>query len=68
MGLLASIESRSRRPASLNVGHPDACLWVDELTASGERVLAGYLKGPMAYVTTKIFRDATAAASSVQPS
>ncbi|WP_181037506.1 PadR family transcriptional regulator [Arthrobacter sp. ZGTC412] len=39
-----------------------------ELTASGERVLAGYLHGPMAYMSTKLFRDATAAARRVQPS
>lgn len=39
-----------------------------ELTASGQRVLTSYLQGPMAYVTTKLFRDTTAAARHVQPS
>lgn len=39
-----------------------------ELTASGERVLAAYLQGPLAYVTSKLFQDATAAASRVQQS
>lgn len=38
-----------------------------ELTASGERVLAGYLQGPMAYVTTRLFHDATTAARLVRP-
>lgn len=38
-----------------------------ELTASGERVLAGYLHGPMAYMNTKLFRDTTAAARHIQP-
>jgi DNA-binding PadR family transcriptional regulator len=38
-----------------------------ELTASGERVLAGFLQGPMAYATTKLFRDTAAAARRVQP-
>ncbi|WP_247826766.1 PadR family transcriptional regulator [Arthrobacter antioxidans] len=38
-----------------------------ELTASGERVLAGYLRGPMAYMTTKLFQDATATARHAQP-
>jgi DNA-binding PadR family transcriptional regulator len=38
-----------------------------ELTASGERVLVGYLQGPMAYASTKLFQDATAAARGVQP-
>lgn len=38
-----------------------------ELTASGERVLASYLQGPMAYVNTKLFRDTTAAARHIQP-
>lgn len=38
-----------------------------ELTASGERVLAGYLRGPMAYMNTKLFRDTTAAARHIQP-
>jgi DNA-binding PadR family transcriptional regulator len=41
---------------------------VYELTASGERVLAGYLQGPMAYVTSRLFRDVTAAARRVQTS
>jgi DNA-binding PadR family transcriptional regulator len=39
-----------------------------ELTDSGERVLAGYLQGPMAYATTKLFQDAAAAARHVRPS
>jgi DNA-binding PadR family transcriptional regulator len=38
-----------------------------ELTASGERVLASYLQGPMAYVNTELFRDSTAAARRAQP-
>jgi DNA-binding PadR family transcriptional regulator len=38
-----------------------------ELTASGERVLAGFLEGPMAYATTRLFREAAAAACRVQP-
>ncbi|MFF1252644.1 PadR family transcriptional regulator [Pseudarthrobacter sp. NPDC058329] len=38
-----------------------------ELTDSGERVLAGYLQGPMAYATTKRFQEAVAAARGVQP-
>ncbi|WP_458781866.1 helix-turn-helix transcriptional regulator [Arthrobacter sp. D3-16] len=33
-----------------------------ELTASGERVLASYLQGPMAYVTNNLFQDVTTAA------
>lgn len=37
------------------------------LTASGERVLAGCLEGPMAYSTTELFRDATAAARRLRP-
>jgi DNA-binding PadR family transcriptional regulator len=32
-----------------------------ELTASGERVLAACLHGPLAYVTTQLFQDTTAA-------
>jgi DNA-binding PadR family transcriptional regulator len=32
-----------------------------QLTASGERVLAACLDGPMAYVTTRLFQDSTAA-------
>lgn len=38
------------------------------LTASGERVLAAYLQGPLAYVNSKGYRDSTAAASRVHPS
>ena len=39
-----------------------------ELTASGERVLASYLRGPMAYMNTELFRDSIAAARRIQPS
>jgi DNA-binding PadR family transcriptional regulator len=37
-----------------------------ELTASGERVLAGSLQGPMAYATTELFQNAAAAARCTQ--
>ncbi|MUK00903.1 hypothetical protein GM708_02530 [Vibrio cholerae] len=37
-----------------------------ELTASGERVLANYLRGPLAYMSTTLFHEATAAARRAQ--
>lgn len=39
-----------------------------ELTASGERVLASYLQGPMAYVNSELFRDSIATARHIQAS
>ena len=39
-----------------------------ELTASGERVLASYLQGPMTYVNSELFRDSIAAVRHIQPS
>ncbi|WP_181037590.1 PadR family transcriptional regulator [Arthrobacter sp. ZGTC412] len=39
-----------------------------ELTASGERVLASYLQGPMAYVNTELFQNSIAAARHIPAS
>jgi len=51
-----------------SVAGPGAKRKIYGLTASGERVLAGYLEGPMAYVSTRLFQDRTAAVRRVPQS